>query len=248
MSSVAQLIQRASRILNDQEEGYSYIAWTATELLDYYNEGLCTVYNMRPDLFAVCKELTLKPGAKQTLEVGTLVSIDSNIDECGNADTETSLTMSSTDMVKGLAGKKTCSATAASACEPFTISGYRKGATAGIFFVEPPVPIGGDPVVVEATVSVPPIAVCGGDIASETQIDCGLDSALTDWILYRALSRDVESQFNFNAARRHQAAFYDAVNASYLADSRMQSGYMLGMEGQGVETTGWRNESRNFGR
>lgn len=248
MSSVAQLIQRASRILNDQEEGYSYTAWTTAELLDYYNEALCAVYNMRPDLFAVCQDITLAPGSKQTLDAGTLISIDSNVDECGNSDPDTPLTMSSTDMVKGLAGKKTCSSSAASPCEPFVITGYRKGATAGIFFVEPPVPTGGDPVVVEATVSAPPVIVCGGDIAGETQIDCGLDSALVDWVLYRALSRDVESQFNFNAARRHQAAFYDAVNASYLADSRLQSGYMLGMEGQGVETTGWRNELRNFGR
>lgn len=247
MTSVAKLIQRASRILNDQEEGYSYTAWTATELLDHYNEAVCTAYNMRPDLFSKDETIDLQPGSKQKLPdgVGHLLSVDSNLDENGDLDEDTPLTMSAGDMVKGLRGKNTCATS--EACEPFKIKGWRKSTTAGTFFVEPPVPAGTS-VSVDATVTCPPTTTKGGDIGGDSAMDCGFDSALVDWILYRALSRDSESQFNFAAARRHQASFYDMINASYLADSRVQSGYMLGREGDGVETTGWRNELRQMGR
>lgn len=247
MSSVAQLIKRASRILNDQEEGYSYTGWTADELLDYYNEAVCQIYNFRPDLFAESSTLTLAPGSKQTLPdgIGNLLSIDSNLGEDGDLDEDTPLTMSSGDMVKALRGKPTC--VEATTCEPFKIRGYRKSKVPNVFFVEPPVPEG-ETVEVDVTVAVGPMQVCGGDITNETQLDCRLDPAIVDWILFRAMGRDTESQFLYQAARRHQAAFYDAINGGYLAQSRMQSGYMLGREGDGVETTGWRNELRQIGR
>jgi hypothetical protein len=252
MTTPKQLISRASKILNDDKPGYENTSWSVECLLDFLNEGLCQLAAYRPTEFVECIELCLVPGAKQQLPPGVseLVTIegteDPEVDD--GASDDPAPTMSSGDMVKALRGKKTCVSSTDDNCGPYIVAGYRnaKGAS-DLFFVEPPVPFGEAPVVSAQVVKMPvPLTAC--DLDSAVQTECKFDPALVDWILYRAFSMDTESQYAYQVSRRHQSAFYDAVNGGYLADSRMRSGYILGQEGTGVERTGWRNEGRQIGR
>lgn len=243
----AEVIMRASRMLKDQEPGHAFVTWTESDLMSHLNEGLCTVFNFHPMMFVENVELELAAGSSQKLPsgYGELISIDSNLAPGACPGSGKPVNMSQFDMVKGLRGKKTC---VTAECTPYEVAGYRKAGTgvAG-FFVEPPVPCG-PAVTVEATVTKRPERIEMCDRMKALDLPCELETPLLDWILYRAYEVDAESQYYAQMARRHQAAFYDWVNGTYLVDSRVNSGYVLGQRGSGEERTGWRNEGRQVGR
>jgi len=100
------------------------------------------------------------------------------------------------------------------------------------FTVTPNVPRGAG-ASVSATVVFTPPTHCAGDLDSCVGAAPRFTPSIVDWIVYRALSMDMESEFAFRAAEKARERFYDAMRYGYLQESRHGSGYYLGESGGG---------------
>lgn len=238
-TSVLDLIKRASTLLNDDVEDNDFVRWPKAVLLDYLNEAIGKLSAHRPDLFTKCVELTLKPGQKQQLDKRylSLVSVDFSISPDGvltpvtKADLAYSKYTAQSCAERGgtSAGCRTPEST-----EIKTYSSVPKDEQQ--FFVYPSVSRRGN-VSVMATVVERPCHYCVSDYATCIDIPPGQQSALVDWVVHRAYSTDIESEYAYRAAQAALARFKECLSDTYLQESRFESGYYKGQEGKGDPNT-----------
>lgn len=237
-TTVESLVLRARTILRDGEKPGRPQLWPDDTLIDYLNEGLALLQSLRPDSFVTTAEIALTPGSYQVLpdEYDSLVEILENADG-------TPVSMSD-DAARNIIQSQSC---AAAACAPESgaaagiISSYsRSGTDLRGFHVQPPVRPGQRPVVTARVVANPP---CHGasDHKSCVGVPRKFEASLVNWMLHRAWSTDIESEFAFRSAAAAHDRFYLIVNAARLNEARFGSQYWMGREGTGDENTNARN-------
>lgn len=80
METLADKLQLLAVDLRDAEPGHEFTQFSREQLLGYWNEGLCVLHRLRPDLFTRSREFTLQPGTRQTIgESCVLKSVDANL-------------------------------------------------------------------------------------------------------------------------------------------------------------------------
>lgn len=254
MQTVKQMLDRALTLLRDNEAGFEATTWSRKSLLDWLNEGLCQIAALRPDLFVTTADIPLKPGSQQELPEGyeQILSIEGTVTAGpdGTPIVSDSATVADSALLRRFK-KKPCLASQTSECgDPG--AGYEVKSfipnphNMRQFRVEPPVPAGAS-VEVRASVVKAPGHYTDGDANKDVALSCPSHAALLDWIMHRAYSTELESEYAIRAKNDHLRQFYASVNGKYIADSRMVSGYVLGREGTGDERSGAPRELRQFG-
>jgi hypothetical protein len=202
----SELLRAAATELNDLEPGAEYVRFPQDELIGYLNEALAQLAIAKPTLFRTLTTLTLGAGAQQLLPD----SIESVEDIIFNVNPDGSLgapVLPGAFNLERTYGKGVC------ITEPYSVRSFASLPSSDqFFFVDPPVPPG-TTVRVQALVTLAPQVVT----TPETPIDLPNASPLTyrnhlkDWMLYRAFSKDTESQTSATNAQQHFKSFYQAV-------------------------------------
>jgi hypothetical protein len=213
------------------------------------SEAFAQVQALRPDAYAEVVELELVAGSLQTvpIEYAALVVVHDVVDKDskGNVYSRNEVSeikIDNTGAVKlfGAYGCETlesgvnnvnayndagnCVVKPGSEKEP-TIRTFRKNQHAPrTFNVTPPIPKG-QTVLVQATVVKNPPCVC--DIREDICIPVGIkfSAPILDWVMYRVLSGEFESEHFTRGAQRYEQSFYRSIRNNYLQDSRFNSGY-----------------------
>jgi len=239
-STVAELVDRASGLLDDNLVDCPNVRYTRPMLIDYLNEAICRLQGLRPDAFTETLEFSLTPGKKQFLpdEFVSLGSVEFSVGADGKETTVSKVDQKWSKIFSKkscLARDKRCDPGSKSGdpCADYAVKSFTKNKfDEAVFYVEPPVPKGCAPQVC-ATVVKKPQRFCSSDEGSCVGVDCEFDSALVDWIMYRALSGEVESAQARGVAVDYRTAFFNGLAANYLQESRFHSGYYTGHEGDG---------------
>lgn len=241
--TIGDLISQVQVMLCDGDA----VHWSENELITYLNEALCEIAGLRPDAFVKMVTLELEPGEQQQLPKPyiDLVKVEENLDKNGKPK-DGSISKTTSTAGDRLGAKYRCDPDGVGA-KYEGITGYKITAQShGYFTVSPPVPEG-EKAYVNAMVYVPPPHFHADDLGDENCVlPCIYDAQIIDWIMKRAYEKDVESQWARDRAAYHYSLFRTGMDADYRSASRLRSGYMLGMKGDGVETTGWRNEIRGI--
>lgn len=237
-TTVSSLVLRARNILRDGQKDGRPQLWPDEVLVDYLNEGLALLQSLRPDSFVTTADITLTPGSYQTLpeEYDQLVEVLENKD--GSPIT------ASDDAARNIIQGKGCSTSdcqTESSSPARGVSSYsRSGTDLRGFHVQPPVRPGQRPTVTARVVANPPCH-SASDQTPCVGVPRKHEAALTDWMLYRAWSTDIESEFAFRSAAAAHDRFYLVVNSARLNEARFGSKYWMGREGDGDENTNARN-------
>jgi hypothetical protein len=235
-TSVLDLIKRASTLLNDDVVDNDFVRWPKAVLLDYLNEGIGLLSAHRPDLFTKCVELTLKPGQKQQLsnKYLSLVSVDFSVSPDGVLTPVTKVDLAYSRYVTKSCAERGSDCKTPESTGITTYSNVPKDEQQ--FFVYPAVSRRGD-VTVMATVVERPCQYCVADFGECVDIPPGQQAALVDWMVHRAYSTDIESEYAYRAAQAALARFERVLSVTYLQESRFESGYYKGQEGKGDPNT-----------
>ena len=115
--------------------------------------------------------------------------------------------------------------------ESVTIKSFsNEGILPGSFVVNPPVPAGGSAQVL-ATVIAEPNQLCASNLKADLGVACKYVGLLTNWIMYRAWAVDVESVYAKEMSDRYFKQFYTILGAAYTQETRFNSGWYLGQQG-----------------
>lgn len=204
--------------LNDFESGYQHTGWPLVDLHDYIAQGLAQVAVLRPELFTESRELTLVPGAYQTLPVDIvkLIDISSNVGPDGAVGGP--VYPSNFDLTRSLQGR------CLQAAKGDIVSWARAPNSTTAFFVSPPVSAA-TPTKVQVLAQVkPPAVVPGGTLAAPGGDLDTYFSPIFDWALFRAFMKDTESQSSLKRAEIHYRAHYQffGVKANMDAFGKLQ--------------------------
>lgn len=178
--------------------------WTKEELLGWLNSGQREIVLYKPNACVINVDMALVAGSKQSLPEGGNVLIDVPRNTGGNAITLASRAMLDAQMPDwhSMARK---SAKAFHYC--YSDSDPKH------FYVYPPSPGGNS---VEVIYNANPVnAVLGGAIT----VDDIYASALVDYVLYRAFSKDAEFSPNEQTASAHYQAFIYSIKGKSVAES-----------------------------
>lgn len=190
--------------LNDLEPGHEYDRWPLPKLYNYIQQALQQIKLLEPSLFTVLKTITLREGEAQFLEAedGELLDIPTMVP----ADYE---------LLQYFKKPNYC-------FDPYVPKSYKiNPSNSRLWYVFPPVP-GGALITVDAVVSkkIPIIVAQDQDIQLPGGDIDKYFNPILDWSLYRAFSKDTESQENLALADKHYKAFYDAFGAVGKMDDK----------------------------
>ncbi|SAK62632.1 hypothetical protein AWB76_03283 [Caballeronia temeraria] len=217
MATVGDLALEVAALLNDAESGYEFIRWTEAELIEYANDGAAQVASLRPDDFASSQELTLQPGARQTLpnDATHFYRVDGTLDQYGGVVGMPSATdYGATRIAASYFDDLACAACRSGA---YTVRSFSFDPTSSrSFFVDPPVPAG-KPVKIMVTYAA---ALARAQADDPLPLPERYHNAVIEWMLYRAFSKDTESASAASHAQEHFGAFNTLVAASQQVDDR----------------------------
>lgn len=236
-TTVGTLVQRVSRILNDDvrgvlnKDGATYpdtARWSYPVLIDFLNEGLSYMVALRPDAFTVTEVIRLKAGAKQLLpdEYDSIVTLLSNAYESADGSFVEGDSINEVDNKMSRKIDIGCSDKGGQKkVTGFAVDSHDSRS----FTVEPPVPRGADVMVCGRFVKVP-CQFTTADLNNCVSIPRKFDVPLVDWVLHRAYLIETESAFSSRASASALQRFYRAVSAGYLQESRFQGDQYLGKD------------------
>lgn len=243
-TTVGSLVARARSILRDKKVQGREQLWPDAVLTDYLNEGLALLQSLRPDSFVRTVTLTLSPGSYQTIpdDYDQLVEVMDNTDG-GVTPVSYGPVSEADDNARNAIQDFNCAdepcAKASGDADAYRVSTFsRSGTDLRGFHVQPPVPAGQRPKVTARVVANPP---CHYDVTACVGVPRKHEAALVDWMLHRAWSTDIESEFAFRSAAAAHDRFYLVVNSARLNEARFGSKYWLGREGDGDERANSRN-------
>lgn len=187
------VVKYVSTLLNDQYPGNEYVRWPKKLVQQALAEALGVIALFRPDLATSTVEVELQPGAIQKAPEGCskITSV------LGTVDPDTGVVMelaeeADYELSKWFPGG--CEAPgSAYKMASFTMNGSDNG----IFIVHPPVQPGQS-----ATVLVQCIGGCG-----ESDVLCQFQAPVVEFMMYRLLGTEDDSQTSMQAARSHLSAF-----------------------------------------
>ena len=208
--------------------------WEDSDLIKHINEGLNMLLMADPGIFSEDVSITLSEGSCQELPQPylELVKIKSNVsvassgqeiegDSIQEADYDLISSFSKPSCVDKLSNNKA-----------HTISSYGMSTVNKTSFnVSPAVPAGSS-ATVKATVVTSPCSFNNNNRTECLGIDPRYQPALMEWVLYRALTADFESNRNTELGTRHAQTFYAMMGLTYLQESRLNSGYYKGEPGE----------------
>jgi hypothetical protein len=234
-------------MLRDRGKAGKGQLWSDAELVDYLNEGLSVMQGLRPDAFTTIETITLTPGVRQELPEGMdrLVELLDNVTSEDDASISNGAISEATDNYKNALRRYDCNKQTGECAPQAEIDGYLvrsfsvSPSDPTSFTVEPPVPAGASPTVTARVVGAAPChdasdGTCIGVAGKHA-------AALVDWMLFRAWSADIESEFAFRSAAAANQRFYAIVGLQRLNEARYASGFWLGAEGDGDPQTDARN-------
>ncbi|CAE6958680.1 DUF6682 family protein [Paraburkholderia domus] len=220
MTTVASLVDEVSLLLNDAEADYPNIRWTRGELVEYANDAAGQIAMLRPDLFEQTDTVTLKPGDRQTLPDNALFyRVDGTLDSKGQLQGRPYAADAVAARVSRLwFDAIACRDSCAARSKPYVINSWVFDPNdPSSFYVDPPVPAS-PPVRVVVTLSRPPQrANEDADLSADTRFH----NAIIEFMLYRAFSKDEDSQTSLARSDRHKQHFYEMLGLAQRADDRL---------------------------
>ncbi|MGB0662790.1 MAG: DUF6682 family protein [Pontibacterium sp.] len=208
MASVKDVVSRARTILNDEQ----LTRWSNDELLGWLNEAYAVLVQAAPSACSVNQSLSLVAGAKQSLPQGGLRLLDviRNLHSQSN-----------------LRGISVISRSDLNAARPNWYAEEQELSIENFvfdeldpthFYVYPPAQEGAE---VEAIFLKQP-SLHEGDYETVKDdllvVNHSLAPAITDYILFRAFSKDADHVANANRAALHANAFSTAVGTGFQLD------------------------------
>jgi len=214
------LLDGLARDLNDAEQGHAFTTWAKQDLLRWFNEAQCLIFSLRQNLFTQKKVVKLNPGADQCVcECATIHQIYGQSDAAGNLIEDSPLPRKS-ETVAWRWTKKPCRKSTAGGTQ-FRLQGYTfDPEEGGHFMVSPPVPPGED-VYIKIACAVAPEEYSLGKPNTPIK-DCTITVAARQWVLFRAMFVDDESQSAFHAALEHKKTFYELLNLQVARERAYQ--------------------------
>ncbi len=220
MTTVASLVDEVAQLLNDAEPDYPNIRWTRPEIVEYANDGVAQIALLRADLFEHTETVTLKPGDRQTLPDNALFyRVDGTLDARGQLQGRPFAVDAVSSRVAALwFDALACRDSCVARNRPYVISSWTfDPADPSTFYVSPPVPAS-PPVQAVVTVSSAPER---GNEDTDLPGAMRFHNAIIEWMLYRAYSKDEDSQTSLARMDRHKAHFYEILGLSQRADDRL---------------------------
>lgn len=204
--SISSLIDHIAESLNDREN----ITWSRSFLLTAVTEGFCLAAKFRPDMFVKTVTVKLNPGRIQRVcECSVIKNIVAQVDKFGNE--IKTIPRIENKLANRWTGKRRCSA-------GYSVEGYTFDKTNNQEFeVSPPVPHG-------ETVYVQLSCVLKTDGLTEDSEapDCGLEAAVVQWVLFRALAVD-NQDVSMSSANIHRQQFDAMLERQYIQHMRVQA-------------------------
>lgn len=195
----SQIIDKVSLLLQDKAN----TRWARAELIGWLNDGQRETVIARPDAHSENAEVTLIDGPRQSIPAGAIQLLDVVRNTNGKA-----IRLVNRDLLDAQA-PDWYSHTKSNVIKNYTFDG-RNPQT---FYVYPPATAGAKVDVV--------ISTCPAEIMQDTQ-DLGLPdiyaNALTDYVLYRAFSKDSDYAANATRAASHYNSFAQAIGAKTKVD------------------------------
>lgn len=216
-----QIIQRASDILQDTTN----VRWPVTELIRWFNDAQRQVVIVRPDANAVTSTVRLLPNTtKQQIPADgwRLLDVVRNMGATGTVPgrairaIERSILDTQTSDWHSLAGETEIKHYTFDIRNPH------------IFYVYPkPHPV--TQVWAEIIYSAAPAEVASEDTVMS--LDDVYASAILDWMLYRAYSKDADYAVNKPYAEAAKAAFYEVLGVKTTSDAAVNPNQRMGADG-----------------
>ena len=208
--TVAEIVNNAKRIL--QEVTADGTRWTNDELAGWLNEFYQAAVGLKPDVSTVNEDLTLIAGTKQTIPDAGLRLIDVIRNTSGNMTGISVITRKSLDTIR----RAWHSDPPTMRIEHYVFDDLDPKT----FYVYPPAEAGATVEILYATVPEPhdvgtTFAVYG---LEPFRLNDAHAPAATDYMLYRAFSKDAESPQNLGRAQMHFQAYAQQLTGKRQVD------------------------------
>lgn len=207
---VSQVIDNAKRIL--QEIGAEGIRWTNDELAGWLNEFYQAAVSLKPDLSTVNEEVLLVAGTKQAVPGDGLRLLDVIRNTTGKMTAVSVSTRKALDTVR----RSWHSDPATTRIEHFVYDDLDPRT----FYVYPPADTGAAVEILYSTVPEPHDLTSGYEVYGGEPFKCpdAYVPAATDYLLYRAFSKDAETPANLTRAQMHLQAYYQSLTGKQQLD------------------------------
>lgn len=224
MVTVNDFLDNVSESLNDAETDYDFNHWGKPFLLSLLNEAIVLISIYKPDEFIEAKIIKLAPGAYQNADCCKKVyKLYTQTDKWGNEIGP--ILMKVANKIADMWTKEACPPEK----NPFRLTGYTIENDAGaLFSVRPPVPANED-VYVKASCLTYPKAFTLADGNEEIKFSSSLPAAV-QWVLYRALMVDDNSQNSLTVAVQHLTTFFQLMKIQYTRDTVKEMGELFTKE------------------
>lgn len=193
------VINRASILLQDSTN----VRWPLAELLDWLNDGQRDVALYKPNSCVRNIDVVLKAGTKQSIpdDGNSLIDVPRNTN--GHA-----VRITSREVLDAQVPDWHVSSRASPRVQHYCYTSHDPKN----FYVYPPSPGGNS---IEMIYSASPT---NATLVSVISIDDIYASALVDYLMYRAYSKDIEYAINVSSAASHRAAFMEAMRGKATAE------------------------------
>lgn len=207
--TVADIVGNAKLILQETGTG---VRWVDGELAGWLNEFYQAAVGLKPDVATVNEELTLAAGTKQTIPATGLRLLDVIRNTSGKMTGISVTTRKSLDTIR----RAWHSDPATNRIEHYVFDDLDPKT----FYVYPPAEAGATVEILYSIVPAPHDLTNGWATysAEAFKLNDAHAPAATDYILYRAFSKDAESPQNLNRARMHYQNYAQQLTGKRQAD------------------------------
>lgn len=215
MATLNEQLLELARDLRDAEPGHEFQQFSRQSLLDWWNEGLCILHRLRPDLFTRSRTFTLAPGTRQSVGAGcTFKSVDANL----GADGQDLSPVHRTSITAQRAWtKKAC----LPAAKTYAVKEYQFDTLErDTFYVRPPVPLK-DTYKVRVVCVEPPPQLTLSQLEDEEGSDCWLAALTRHYVIAQAYGLDSD-QVNLSLSQLHSNQWAALFRGTQAADRSLQ--------------------------
>lgn len=211
METLADKLQLLAVDLRDAEAGHEFTQFSREQLIGYWNEGLCILHRIRPDLFTRSRDFTLAPGARQSIGEGCLLkSVDANLGPQGEDLTPVNPVSRKAQLAWG---RPSCAVLPAL----YRVIDYSYDPKQrDTFYVTPPTPPGAAYMVRIVCVEAPPTLGLA-DLDKEAPVDCWQYALVRHYVLAQAYQLDSD-QVTLALANSHMKSWNDILGLTTRAD------------------------------
>lgn len=216
-------LRSISAALSDDEPGRPFQRYPIKDLIMAYNDAICLVASLRPDLFTELRIVRLDAGFVQDVRgcCTNVLDVLYQTDAQGNVIRKVEGAKTKTTMAKRNWKKPSCFGQANQQCYLISFATIEEGLN-GRFFVEPAVPCDCEAYVMVKCVEAP----CALDETQENlefDGDCKMNVAAWHYVLARMLSGDNFEGSLQSAAFAHYKMFFDILNVQMQAEERVEA-------------------------